>query len=116
MMKFNFYSDFEDFENFNLFDFKNKKIYASIGKLCRYIDLPEGFTVPIGQIIQMWSLFSKYEGMDETKAYHIFLTPSMMPSNYQVRLYFADSDQSLKKIVYDEMEFIVDIFETCKLL
>ena len=113
MLKFNMYSDFEDFENFNLFDFKNRMIYGSLGKLCRSIQLPEGFAFPIGQILQMWSLFSKYEGMDETKEFHKYLAPTMMPTKYQVRLFFRDTDKALAKVVYDDMEFPVDVFESC---
>eukprot|EP00826_Nyctotherus_ovalis_P002495 TRINITY_DN10499_c0_g4_i1.p2 TRINITY_DN10499_c0_g4~~TRINITY_DN10499_c0_g4_i1.p2 ORF type:complete len:122 (-),score=22.38 TRINITY_DN10499_c0_g4_i1:90-455(-) len=64
----------------------------------------------------MWSLFSKYDGMDETKELHKFRAPSIMPPEQQAILYFRDSDKALVKVVYGTMEFPVDVFESCKVL
>jgi len=113
LIKFNIYSDLGDFESFNLFDFNKKVIYINIGKLCRYIELPAGFAFPIGQILGMWSLFAKYEGMDESGKYHKFLAPTVVDKKYQATLYFDDADKKLRKLHYNEMTFDVDRFDTC---
>ncbi len=116
MMKVNLYSDLGDFEQFNLFDFGQKKIYLNIGKLCRHIQLPDGFAFPVAQILGMWSLFAKYEGMDETKQYYKYSAPTVIDKKYQAQLYFGENDKKLKKIVYNDMTFRVDVFETCSFL
>lgn len=115
MMKLNLYSDLGDFEHFNLFDFGKRMIYLNIGKLCRYVQLPEGFTFPVSQILGMWSLFAKYEGMDESKQYYKYLAPTVIDKKYQAHLYFDESDKKLKKVVYGDMTFRVETFETCLL-
>ena len=110
MLKFNLYSDIGDFEHFNLFDFNNRVVYLRIGKICRYIQLPEFFGFPISQILGMWTLFATYEGMDETEQYYKFIAPTLLPKSYQVQLYFSKEDQQLKKINYANADFNIGSF------
>ena len=114
MLKINVYSDLGDFEHFNLFDFNNLTLYLRIGKICKYFAFPLGFTIPIGQIFKMWSLFANYDGMDEDEQHYIYTVPSILPKYYQVQMFFSEADKKLKKVQYDEMYFEVDDFEVSK--
>ena len=88
-------------------------IYLHIGKLCRYVGLPDSFSFPVTQVLGMWSLFSKYEGLDPTEQYYKYTTPTVVDKKYQVQLYFGKEDKKLQKIAYGELEFKVDVFDTC---
>ena len=61
----------------------------------------------------MWSLFAKYEGIDTTGEFYKFLAPTVIDKKYQVGLYFGKEDKKLKKIVYGDLSFKVETFETC---
>ncbi|MDR3736729.1 MAG: hypothetical protein P4L10_14495 [Acidobacteriaceae bacterium] len=67
------------------------------------------------QILGMWSLFSKYEGLDESGELYKFTVPTVVDKKYQGQLYFGKDDKKLKKIGYGEMTFKVDTFDTCML-
>ncbi len=83
--------------------------------MCRFFNLPEGFAFPVTQILGMWSLFSKYEGLDESGELYKFTVPTVVDKKYQGQLYFGKDDKKLKKIGYGEMTFKVDTFDTCML-
>ena len=61
----------------------------------------------------MWSLFAKYEGMDETGKFHKYLAPTVVDKKYQAQLFFDDADKKLKKMIYNDMPFTIDRFDTC---
>lgn len=61
----------------------------------------------------MWSLFAKYEGMDEQKEHYKFLAPTVVDKKYQAQLFFGKDDKKLKKIIYSDLTFVVETFETC---
>ena len=82
--------------------------------MCRYVEFPEGFSFPVTQVLSMWSLFAKYEGMDTEKEYHKFLAPTIVDKKYQARLFFNKSDNKLKKLEFNDMTFAVDVFDSCK--
>ena len=87
--------------------------YLHIGKLCRYVPLPEGFNFPVTQILGMWTLFSKYEGVDSTGQFYKYTSPTVVDKKYQVGLFFGKDDKKLQKIAYGELEFKVEQFDTC---
>jgi hypothetical protein len=62
----------------------------------------------------MWSLFAKYEGLDEEEGVYKFVAPTIVDKKYQAMLHFGKDDKKLKKIVYNTMTFYVQTFETCK--
>lgn len=64
----------------------------------------------------MWSLFAKFEGLDEKNETYIYTAPTIVDKSRQAKLYWGKDDLKLKKIAYGGMEFKVDVFDTCKLI
>ncbi len=83
----------------------------NIGKICRFVALPDGFTFPLSQILNMWTLFAKYEGLDESGMFNAFAFPNAIEKKYQATLYFGKGDNRLRKVLYAGMFFAVDAFE-----
>jgi len=102
-----------DFEHFNMLDINEGLAYFRLGKICRIFNLPENFHLPLGQILDMWTLFAKYEGLDNTGNYHVFTVPTILSKSYQGQLYFDKSNKKLSKIISHSFEFLVDNYSTC---
>ena len=81
--------------------------------MCRFVQLPEGFSFPVTQILGMWSLFAKYEGLDEEEGVYKYTAPTIVDKKYQVMLHFGKEDKKLKKVLYNGMPFKVETFDSC---
>eukprot|EP00826_Nyctotherus_ovalis_P041548 TRINITY_DN4202_c0_g2_i2.p2 TRINITY_DN4202_c0_g2~~TRINITY_DN4202_c0_g2_i2.p2 ORF type:complete len:136 (+),score=17.48 TRINITY_DN4202_c0_g2_i2:67-474(+) len=89
------------------------RLYLRLGKICRILELPENFHLPLGQILDMWSLFAKYEGLDKTGDYHVFTVPTILDKKFQGQLYFEKESKKLRKVSSHAFEFVVDKFDAC---
>ena len=64
----------------------------------------------------MWSLFAKFEGLDEKEEFYLYSAPTLVDKSRQAKLFWGKNDLKLKKVSYGGMEFKVDVFDTCKLI
>lgn len=88
--------------------------YLHIGKLCRFFELPDTFNFPLTQILEMWTLFAKYEGLDKEQQHYVYSVPGSADKLHQAKLYWDKESKVLKKIMFAQMDLIVDKYETCK--